>query len=144
MVLRHWMTNSSFHETRLENLDFEEAVSKLVKNLRSSGFGVLGDISIDGVLKEKTGKQIRPIRVIEVCKPPFALAAIEKDRDLAQVMPCRITLFAEGSGTRISLYRPTVAMKLVGSNVEELASMVEKELVLAIEGLGESNKGFTR
>ena len=144
MVLRHWMTNSAFHETRLENLDFEEAVSKLVKNLRSSGFGVLGDLSIDGVLKEKTGTQIRPIRVIEVCKPPFALAAIEKNRDLAQVMPCRITLFAEGIGTRISLYRPTVAMKLVGSNVEELASMVEKELVLAIEGLNESNKKFTR
>ncbi len=144
MVLRHWIMNSAFHETFLENLDFEEAVSKLVESVRSRGFGVLGDISIDGVLKEKTGKQIRPIRVIEVCKPPFALAAIEKDRDLAQVMPCRITLFAEGSGTRISLYRPTVAMRLVGSNVEELASMVEKELVLAMEGLGESSRGLTR
>lgn len=138
------MKDSAFHETLLESLDFEEAASRTVENLRSMGFGVLADIRIDSVLKEKTGKHVEPIRVIEVCKPPFALAAIEKDRNLAQVMPCRITFFAEGKGTRISLYRPTAAMRLVGSSMDELASTVEQELVLAIDGLAGRYKGYTR
>ncbi len=132
------ITDSAFRDSILEGVTVDDTAGRLVKLLKEKGYGVLGDISFDRVLKEKTGKDIAPIRLIEVCKPPFALAAIEANRDLAQVMPCRVTLFSEKNGTRISLFRPTVAMGIAGGRVDDIASQVESELTGAISELEKS------
>lgn len=128
---------SAFYERRVDGIDTEKAAERLGSALKQTGFGVLGDLSFDRILKEKTGKDIEPVRLLEVCKPPFALKALQANRELAQVMPCRIMVFGEEGGVRLSLYRPTVAMKLVGGEVQDLASEVEAELVSALDAVAE-------
>ena len=130
------ITGNEFSIKPLPGFSVDEAASRLSELLKRRGFGVLGDISFDRVLKEKTGAQVEPIRLLEVCKPPFALKAIESDRLLAQAMPCRITLFGEEKGVSVSLYRPTAAMKMVAGKSEDIASAVESELLEAIDELG--------
>lgn len=127
------MKDDEFSNWTLEGVTVDQAVSRLSVTLRDRGFGILGDISFDKLLREKTGKDIEPIRMLEVCKPPIALEALESDRRLAHVMPCRFTLFAEPTGVSISLYRPTAAMKRISGEAGTLASAVEEELAAAVD-----------
>lgn len=118
-----------FHESVLEGMTVDQAAERIRPLLQSEGFGILGDISFDRVLREKTGESISPIRLLEVCNPGFALKAVGVSRDLALMMPCRLTLFESGRGVRLSLFRPTAALSLVGSDASGLANEVEGKLV---------------
>ena len=54
----------------------------------------------------KSGKEVRPVQVIEICKPEYSGKMLEKsDERIASVMmPCRISVYEKADGkTYISL-----------------------------------------
>jgi hypothetical protein len=50
------------------------------------------------------------------------------------VLPCRISVFTDGSGTKIATVRPTDLLEATGiTGVESLAKEVEREVVAMID-----------
>ncbi len=90
--------------------DVDAAVARVSAELAARGFGVLATLRVHEILREKTGTEIAPVVILDVCSPRHALAALQRRRDAALLLPCKIVVSREGRVTRITLQRPTVAL----------------------------------
>ncbi len=115
--------------TARTGLPLTAAVDRLSERLKSSGYGVLSTIDVGRTIKEKTGKDTGEMIVLEVCKPAHALTAIQGGGPGMLLLPCRITLRAEGDHTVVSTISPRLMIKMVGDRgLEEMAGKVEEDL----------------
>lgn len=60
----------------------------------------------------KAGKEVRPVQVIEICKPKFSGAMLEKndERIISVMMPCRISVYEKEDGKAYISLMNTAAM----------------------------------
>ncbi|MBX8644331.1 MAG: DUF302 domain-containing protein [Thermoplasmata archaeon] len=115
-----------------------ETVAFLAERMARNGYGILGTIDVQKTLKEKTGKDVGGMTVLDVCSPAHALEAIEKSDTGPLLLPCRLTLQQDGAKTKVSLLSPKLLVKMVGDiSLENMASAVESELRMILSGLEE-------
>jgi uncharacterized protein (DUF302 family) len=79
----------------------------------------------------KSGKEVRPVQVIEICKPEYSGRMLEKsnERILSVMMPCRISVYEKEDG------KAYVALL----NMSAMASMLPPAAIEAIEGATEES-----
>ena len=113
-----------------------ETAQRLTKELNSRGFGVLSNIDVQKIIKEKLGEHIDSYVILDVCNPTHAKKAIDAHKEVGLVLPCKVTIFENHGKVLVSLYKPTEAVKLLGfTDLDPLASQVENELRAAIDVL---------
>ncbi|MDG6998108.1 MAG: DUF302 domain-containing protein [Nitrososphaerota archaeon] len=111
----------------------EDVVERLIKELSSQRFGILANIDVKKLIKEKLGQDMLGYVLLDVCNPLHAKKAIDSHKEVGLVLPCKILVYEDNGRTLISLYRPTEAIKLLGfSDLAPLADEVEKQLEQAI------------
>ncbi|MFZ4741379.1 MAG: DUF302 domain-containing protein [Bacteroidales bacterium] len=74
----------------------------------------------------KSGKEVRPVQVIEICKPEYSGKMLEKsDERIASIMmPCRISVYEKADGkTYVSLL-----------NMESMAAEIPASIAEAVKG----------
>lgn len=76
----------------------EEAVSKVKKALEAQGFGVVSDMNIQETMKKKLDKEMPPYRILGACNPKFAYQALEKDKTMGLLLPCKVIVYQEPEG----------------------------------------------
>ncbi len=108
----------------------DEAVQRLGAELAGRGFGILADLRVDRILREKAGAEIAPLAIRDVCSPRFAHRALASDPAAALVLPCKIVVALQASGVRLSLVRPTAAIAPVGPSADMRALAEEAESLL--------------
>lgn len=113
----------------------EEAVERVQTELKRRGFGVLANLPVHAIIKEKTGASIDPIVILEVCSPPHALRALETSPSAALLLPCKIVVSREAGTTRLALARPTVLLGkfLPVEGLAALGAEVERQLTEALD-----------
>ena len=116
------------HRTSAGTVD--GAVRRLGEELAKRGFGILADLRVDRILREKVGAEIAPLAILDVCSPRFAQRALADDPQAALVLPCKIVVAKEPAGVRLSLVRPTAAIAPVGPSSEMRALAEEAESLL--------------
>jgi uncharacterized protein (DUF302 family) len=54
----------------------------------------------------KSGKEIRPVQVVELCKPDYSGAMLEKndERIISVLMPCRVSVYQKNDGKTYVAY----------------------------------------
>lgn len=74
----------------------------------------------------KAGKDVRPVQVIEICKPEYSGKMLEKsdERIVSVMMPCRISVYEKEDG------KAYVAIL----NMSVMTSMMPPAAIEAIEG----------
>ncbi len=87
--------------------DFEEAVEAVEAKTREKGFKVLYTHDVQANLKNK-GFEIEPFKTVEICNAKFAYKALQADKDIGLLMPCKINVFRRADKTIISAMRPLV------------------------------------
>lgn len=118
------------------NRPVAEAVSAIAEALRSRGYGVLGTIDVRKTLKEKAGRDVNDFTILDVCNPLHALNVIERTDKAGLVLPCKLSLREEGSGTRISMLRPGKIFGLIGDPaLSDIAGLVEREITGAMQSV---------
>ena len=118
-----------FHKT-LSGMSIEEAVDKVTVALKSEGFGVLTDINVKAVMKEKLGIDHNPYRILGACNPTLAHQAIEQDSNIGLLLPCNIVVREEDNAKiTVAFIDPKVMLKVVNdSTVDALATEVDQRL----------------
>lgn len=121
----------------------DEAVPMLEKELRARGFGVLANLRVHDILREKIGSTIEPVVLLDVCSPRHAERALAASRDSALLLPCKVVVSREQGRTRIALLRPTkaIATMLPEPSLVPLAEEVESLIGQAIDAVGRAPQG---
>lgn len=90
------------HQSRY---DFEKTVEMLVANAEKREWKVPAVHDLQQSLA-KSGKAVRPVKVIEICKPQYSgqMLELNHERIISVMMPCRISVYEKEDGlTYISL-----------------------------------------
>ena len=81
----------------------------------------------------KSGKSVRPVKVIEICKPAYSGEMLEKsdERIVSVMMPCRISVYEKADG---KIYVATVNGRLFAAGQPE---SIRKTMMAASDELDE-------
>jgi uncharacterized protein (DUF302 family) len=100
------------------NQPYLSSLNKVTAALKNEGFGVLTEIDVQSTLKEKLGESFRQYTILGACNPPLAHKALSHDGVVGLLLPCNVTVEADGE-TRsiIRIINPEVMM--VQSGIQE-------------------------
>lgn len=127
----------SYHISRTVDLDFDEAVSRMVEELKNEGFGVLTDIDFKAVLKEKLDVDFNRYRVLGACNPQLAYKTLKAEDRVGLLLPCNVIVReAKDGSVEVAAIDPVSAMSVVGNEaLAETGALVREKLSKAIEGV---------
>lgn len=111
------------------NIPFDKAVEKTITALKEQGFGVLTDIDVKKILKEKLNVDFKQYRILGACSPQRAYRALQSEEQIGLLMPCNVILYEKGERVVASSLVPTVVFSIVDNpELEPIAQEVEKIL----------------
>ncbi len=92
-------------------------------------FGVLNVLDLKQTLSNKGIELGRECRVYDVCNPQAASKALGHDMSISVMLPCRISIYAEGDHLVLATASPGDLMRATGlKGVEKLAAEIEREI----------------
>ena len=79
--------------------DFDTTVGKLIELATARSWGNPANHDLQQTLA-KSGKTVKPVKIIEICKPQYSGQMLEKNHErIAPVMmPCRISVYEKEDG----------------------------------------------
>jgi uncharacterized protein (DUF302 family) len=115
---------------------FDEIVAATRDALKDEGFGVLTEIDVQATLREKLGVEVGPHLIIGACNPPLAYAALQADVDMSLLLPCNVTVRAEGGRVVVSIVDPGMMAAMSSApGIKEVAMTARAKLQRVIEAL---------
>lgn len=109
---------------------FDDAIKRVTDQLKKEGFGVLSDIDVAAILKEKLGVERLPYRILGACNPALANQALGADPDIGLLLPCNVVVReSEDKTVTVGFMDPAAVLKLVEKEaINELANDVRGRL----------------
>jgi uncharacterized protein (DUF302 family) len=118
---------------------WDEVKGKVVAALKEQGFGILTEIDVQKVLKEKLGVDFEPYLIMGACNPGFAHQALSADRSIGLLLPCNVVLRQNGSKVDVSIQDPEVMFSVVeigaNSDLAKIPQEAKQRLQIALKNL---------
>ena len=114
---------------------FDQASADLEAAVQRHGFGVLHIHDLGSTLRSKGVAFNEQCKVFEVCNPTQAAKVLASDMRLNMALPCRISVFTDGSKTEIGLIRPKQMLAMLSQDpaLQEVAHEVEAKTIRMID-----------
>lgn len=121
------------------SLSMAEAELRLREALKQEGFGILTEVDVQTVLKEKVGADVDPYRILGVCNPALAQRALQLWKGFGLIAPCNVALY-EAGGHRIIIAFDPASVPEVRDNAElyEVARAASAGIGRAVRSLDET------
>lgn len=118
------------------NASYEEALEKVSSALKEEGFGILSEIAVGDIFKNKLNLDFGGYKILGACLPPLAHKALEQDRDLGVLLPCNVVVYEkEGSvyagffnGDLLTAVHDTPKVQAVAKDMNERLQKVIQHL----------------
>ena len=121
--------NGEYVYTKTVETGFDETVARIREELKKVGFGVLSEVRVDGLFKEKLGLEMEPYVILGACNPKYSSELTGIDINSGTFLPCNLTVYVKEGKTHVSLLLPTKAMSITGNDeLLEVAGEVEEIL----------------
>lgn len=95
------------------NLPYGQALEKVTEALKVEGFGVLNSIDIKEIMKKKLDVDFRQYNILGICNPSLAHKALTARLDAGLMLPCKVIMYEDGSGTVINILDPLSMTQLI-------------------------------
>lgn len=127
----------SYHIARTVDYSFDETVSRTIEELKKEGFGVLTDIDVKAVLKNKLDIEFADYRILGACNPPLAYETLKAEDRVGLMLPCNVIVRGTKDGSvEVAAIDPLSAMSVVGNEaLAETGILVRDKLAKVIEGV---------
>lgn len=115
--------------------NFTETIEKLSESILQNNWKVIIIHDLQEILR-KNGKEVLPIKTIELCNPKYAFQILEHDheRNVSSLLPCRISIYEKSNRkTYISQMNVPVFAKQIGGLVETVMSQAYSDIEKIIE-----------
>ncbi len=96
--------------TKESKLNVSSAVEKLKKDLMDNKWGILSVIDAKKILAENLKVEFDDYIILDVCNPGLAHKGLTINKQAGLILPCKIVVYSDKGKTKISLYRPTIAL----------------------------------
>ena len=122
---------------KILDMPFDDAVNRVIEELKKEGFGVLTDIDVQTTLKKKLDVDFRKYRILGACNPPFAYKALQAERKIGTMLPCNVIVQETEAGqVEVSAIDPIASMRAIENpNLQEIADEVQAKLKKVVAGL---------
>jgi uncharacterized protein (DUF302 family) len=79
--------------------DFDKTVEMITSEAEKRGWSVPAVHNLQQSMA-KSGKTVRPVKVIEICKPQYSgqMLELSHERIVSVLMPCRISVYVKDDG----------------------------------------------
>ncbi len=115
------MNNNKLIIEQKSPYDVTTTVAKLVENAGKKEWQIPAIHNLQQSLA-KSGKEIRAVQVIEICKPEYSGKMLEKNHEMmaSVLMPCRISVYEKEDGlTYIALMNAAAMLEYLPSTIAE-------------------------
>ena len=120
--------------TRTVQRPYEEVLAAVKQAAQGQGFRVSNVHDIAASLR-KDGIQREPYATVEVCNSKIAAEVLKAQPLFGSVMPCRIAVFQQGTGTTVSMILPSKLLTLLPAqgDIQRDAAQVEKSMKAIVD-----------
>lgn len=124
------MENNQLIIEKVSLWDFEKTVEVLTIAAEKGNWMIPAIHDLQQSLA-KAGKDVRPVKVLEICKPEYSGKMLERndERIVSVMMPCRISVYLKEDGkTYIALLNGTNLAAGLPENVREVMVAASAEI----------------
>ena len=94
--------------------DFERALDVVTRELKKQGFGIVSDINLQAIFKEKLAVDEGRYRILGACNPWVAHQALRADPDIGLLLPCNVVIREDKEGiVTVAFTAPEALLGLV-------------------------------
>ena len=127
----------AYYFSKTLDMPFDEAVARIMEDLKKEGFGILTDIDVQKTLKSKLDVDFRKYRILGACNPPFAYKALLAEDKIGTMLPCNVIVQEIGENkVEIAAVDPIASMQAVQNpSLGKIAEQVQAKLRKVIGSL---------
>ncbi|MEP1782612.1 DUF302 domain-containing protein [Reichenbachiella sp.] len=127
----------SYYINKSVKEEFEVVIERVGELLKEEGFGVLTEIDVQTVLKNKIDVDFRKYRILGACNPHYAYRALQAEDKIGTMLPCNVIVQELSLGEiEVAVVDPIASMASVGNKaLLEMATEVKDKLGRVIEQL---------
>jgi uncharacterized protein (DUF302 family) len=118
-------------------LSFEDAVERVIEELKKEGFGVLTEIDVADTFKKKLDVDFRKYKILGACNPSFAHKALQEEDKIGTMLPCNVVVqYVSDTQTEIAAVDPVASMQSVqNEQLTGIAGEIRSKLEKVIQSL---------
>ncbi len=75
------------------NYGFDEAIERVIEELKKEGFGILSEIDVKATLKKKMDIDFPNYKILGACNPPLAHKALSAEPEIGLLLPCNVIVY---------------------------------------------------
>ena len=126
-----------YYFSKTVTLSFDDAIEKVMAELKKEGFGILTDIDVRQTLKKKLDVDFKKYRILGACNPPFAYKALQVEDKIGTMLPCNVIVQEIDEGqVEVAAIDPVASMQAVANPaLKDVAEQVQGKLKKVIESI---------
>jgi len=126
-----------YYFSKTVTLSFEDAIEKVIAELKKEGFGVLTDIDVKQTLKKKLDVDFKKYRILGACNPPFAYKALQVEDKIGTMLPCNVIVQEIDEGhVEVAAIDPVASMQAIANPaLKDVAEKVQGKLKKVMENI---------
>lgn len=118
-------------------LSFDDAVARVIAELKSEGFGILTEIDVKETLKKKLDVDFRRYYILGACNPSHAYRALQNEAHIGTMLPCNVIVQEYEDGrVEVAAVDPVASMQAIDNpDLAEIAAQVRDKLRQVVDRL---------
>lgn len=114
-------------------MPFEAAMQKVRDTLMSEHLGIVSDVDVQAVFKNKMDKDIPSYHILGACNPKLADRVISSEPNAGVLLPCNIVVREDESGnTVVSFMDPVAMLGMTKADEPKTVAADAKEMLLRV------------
>ena len=120
----------SYYFSETLKIPFDEAIAKVITELKTEGFGVLTDIDVKETLRKKLNVSFQRYRILGACNPSFAHKALQAEDKIGTMLPCNVIVHELPAGdVEVAAVNPIASMQAIQNpELKGIAEQVQAKL----------------
>ena len=126
------MTKIKYGFVKIVDLTFDEAVQKVIEELKKEGFGVLTEIDVKNTLETKLDVHFGFYKILGAWNPALAHRALQAEETIGLLLPCNVIVYLNDEGkTVLGVVDPVASMAAVDNpELSRVAGWMREKLQL--------------